>query len=62
MRRGRGRPRKDKCYDKVFKFCASEDHNYMKKALEEELGKNGGEILREALETLYRFKGGDDNE
>lgn len=61
-KQGRGRPKKDKCYDKVFKFWASEEHSYMKSALEDELGKNGGEILREALEILYRFRGGDNNE
>lgn len=61
-KRGRGRPKKDKCYDKVFKFWASEEHGYMKSTLEDELGKNGGEILREALEILYRFRGGDNNE
>ena len=55
-RRGRGRPKKDKCYDKVFKFLVKDEHEYMKTALEEELDKNGGEILREALETLYRFE------
>lgn len=56
IRRGRGRPRKDKCYDKVFKFLGKDEHEYMKTALEEELNKNGGEILRDALETLYRFE------
>ena len=56
IRRGRGRPKKDKCYDKVFKFLGKDEHEYMKTALEEELNKNGGEILRDALETLYRFE------
>lgn len=56
VRRGRGRPRKIGSFDKALKFCANEDHEYMKKALEDELGKNGSEVLREALETLYRFK------
>ena len=56
IRRGRGRPRKDKCYDKVVKFLGKDEHEYMKTALEEELNKNGGEILRDALETLYRFE------
>lgn len=40
----------------MLKFCANDDHEYMRKALTEELNKNGGEVLREALETLYRFK------
>ena len=54
--RGRGRPKKDKCYDKVFKFLGKEEHEYMKTALEEELNKNGGEILRDAKEKIYRFE------
>ena len=56
IRRGRGRPKKEECYDKVFKFLGKDEHKYMKTALEEELNKNGGEILRDALETLYRFE------
>ena len=56
IRHGRGRPKKEECYDKVFKFLGKDEHEYMKTALEEELNKNGGEILRDALETLYRFE------
>ena len=58
IKRKRGRPKKDKCYDKVFKVCVDEDHDYMRNALMEELNKSSSEVLREALETLYRFKGG----
>ena len=56
MKRGRGRPKKKGSFDRVLKFCASEEHEYMKRALEEELDKNGGEGLREALEILYKFE------
>lgn len=28
----------------------------MRKALEKELGKNGGEVVREAVEMLYNMK------
>lgn len=55
-KRGRGRPRKEGSYDKALKFCANDEHKYMRQALEEELGKNGGEVLREALERLYNFR------
>lgn len=55
-KRGRGRPKKEGSYDRALKFCVNEDHRYMKKALEDELNENGGEVLRKALETLYRFK------
>ena len=61
MKRKRGRPRKEGSYRSSLKFCINEDHKYMKEALEEELKKNGGEILREAVEVLYKFKGGDIN-
>ena len=53
---GSGRPKKKGSFDRVLKFCASEEHEYMKRALEEELDKNGGEVLREALEILYKFE------
>lgn len=56
IKRKRGRPKKEGGYETVLKFCANDDHKYMRKALTEELDKNGGEVLREALETLYRFK------
>lgn len=52
----RGRPRKEESFCGSLTFCLGDEHNYMKNALEEELDKNGGEVLREALETLYRFK------
>lgn len=55
-RRGRGRPKKEGSFDRLFRFIGSEEHGYMLDALECELNKNGGDILREALETLHRFK------
>lgn len=58
VKRGRGRPRKDGSFNKKITFHANEDYVYMKKALEDELGKNGGEIMREALEMLYKIKVG----
>lgn len=56
IKRKRGRPKKEDSYGILLKFCANEDHKYMKQALEEELDKNGSEVLRDALETFYRFK------
>ena len=56
-RRGRGRPRKEEYrYDQPFRFNGTEEHAYMRKALEDELGMNGGEVMRMALETLYNLK------
>ena len=57
VRRGRGRPRKEsgRC-DKSFRFNGSEEHMYMKRALEEELHMNGGEVMRAALEFYYKIK------
>ena len=52
----RGRPKKEESFDKILKFRASKDHEYMRQALEEELEKSGSEILREALEWYYKFK------
>lgn len=57
IRRGRGRPRKEEQrYDYPFRFNGTEEHVYMRRALEEELGLNGGEVMREALETLFNLK------
>lgn len=57
VRRGRGRPRKEEQrYDQPFRFNGTEEHTYMRKALEDELGMNGGEVMRKALETLYNLK------
>lgn len=61
MKRKRGRPKKNESYAILLKFCANDEHKYMKEALEEELKKNGGAILREAVEVLYKFKGGSIN-
>ena len=62
IKRKRGRPRKEELrYDKHFRFNGTEDHEYMRKALEEKMGKNGGEVMREALELLYNMKIGWDN-
>lgn len=55
--RGRGRPRKEvQRYDQPFRFNGTEEHTYMRKALEEELGMNGGEVMRMALEMAYKVK------
>ena len=57
VKRGRGRPKKEgERHDHAFRFNGSEEHMYMKQALESELNKNGGEIMREALELLYNMK------
>ncbi len=56
-KRGRGRPRKpDNRMDYAIRFMVTEDHLHMKEALEDELGTNGGEVMREALELLYNMK------
>lgn len=55
-KRGRGRPKKDECFDRKYTFKESNDHVYMRKALEKDLGKNGAEVMREALELLYNMK------
>ena len=57
VRRGRGRPRKEEQrYDYAFRFNGTEEHVYMRRALEEEMGLSGGEVMREALETLFNLK------
>lgn len=56
MRRGRGRPRKEGSFDRTFTFLGNEEHKYMKETLEDELKKSGSDVLREALEMLYRFE------
>lgn len=57
FRRGRGRPKKEGSRnDNAFRFNGTDEHVYMRKALEEELGVNGGEVMREALELLYNMK------
>ena len=57
VRRGRGRPRKEGDRNEhAFRFNGTEEHIYMKRALEQELHKNGGEVMREALELLYKIK------
>ena len=62
VKRGRGRPRKEELrYDQPFRFNGTEDHTYMRKALEAKMNKNGGEVMREALELLYNMKIGWDN-
>ncbi len=33
-----------------------EEYEYMIDALERELNENAGEVLRDVLETLYKFK------
>lgn len=57
VKRGRGRPKKEAGgFVKETKVRMTEEQSYMKKALEDELGKNGGEVMREALELLYNMK------
>ena len=56
VKRGRGRPKKDECFDRKYTFKESKDHAYMRKALEKDLGKNGAAVMREALELLYNMK------
>lgn len=57
IRRGRGRPRKEEQrYDYPFRFNGTEDHAYMRQALEEELGMNGGEVMRYCLETVFNMR------
>ena len=57
VKRGRGRPRKeDGGYVKNVKVRMTEEQSYMKKALEEELGLSGGDVIRQALETLFNLK------
>ena len=57
MKSGRGRPRKENNrFTGRFTFHETEENAYMRKALEEELGKNGGEVIREAVEMLYNMK------
>lgn len=56
IKRGRGRPRKEESFDHTFTFLGNEEHEYMRDTLTDELRKNGGEVLREALEMLYRFE------
>lgn len=53
---GRGRPKKDESYCETLVFLVDEDHEYMKKALEDGLDESGSEVLRKALEALYYFK------
>ena len=57
VKRGRGRPKKEKggCVGR-FTFHETEDSEYNRKSLEKELGLNGGEVIREALEMLYMIK------
>lgn len=56
-KRGRGRPRKEENrFINRFTFHETEENEYMRKALEKELGKNGGEVVREAVEMLYNMK------
>lgn len=56
MRRGRGRPKEEGSLDRRFRFLGDDEYEYMIDALEEELHESAGEVLREALETLHRFK------
>lgn len=55
-KRGRGRPKEEGSFDRRFRFLGDDEYEYMIDALEEELHEGAGEVLREALETLHRFK------
>lgn len=58
-KRGRGRPRKEEQrLDYQFRFNGTKDHAYMQEVLQEELGMNGGEVLRYCLEFVYNVKVG----
>lgn len=56
IKRGRGRPKEEGSFDRRFRFLGDDEYEYMIDALERELNENAGEVLREALETLYKFK------
>lgn len=56
VRRGRGRPMEEGSFDRRFRFLGDDEYEYMIDALERELVENAGEVLREALATLYKFK------
>lgn len=56
VRRGRGRPRKEESYGRTFTFLGNEEHEYMRNALADELDKSGSEVLREALEMMYKIE------
>lgn len=56
MRRGRGRPKKNESFDRTFTFLGNEEHEYMRDALADELDKSGSEVLREALEMMYKIE------
>ena len=57
LKRKRGRPRKDELkLDQAFRFNGTKEHTYMREALVKELGMNGGEVMREALELLFNMK------
>ena len=56
VRRGRGRPRKNDSYTKRFRFLGDEEHDYMLKTLENDLERSAGEILRDALEMMYKIE------
>lgn len=56
VRRGRGRPRKEGSFDRRIRFLGDEEHDYMLKTLENDLEKSAGEILRDALEMMYKIE------
>ena len=56
IKRGRGRPKKDNgMFKKTFAYRENDELEYMRKSLEKELGKNGGEVVRDAIELLYNM-------
>lgn len=56
VRRGRGRPRKEESYDRRIRFLGDEEHDYMLETLENDLEKSASEILRDALEMMYKIE------
>mgnify|MGYP006978493212 FL=1 len=56
MKRKRGRPKKEgDTFGKRFVYRENNEIEYMRKTLEEEMGKNGGEVVRAAIEMLYNM-------
>lgn len=57
IKRRRGRPKKgEDTFGKRFVYRESNEIEYMRKALEEEMKKNGGEVVRTAIEMLYNMR------
>lgn len=55
-RRERGRPKKDDSFSNTMELRVTVEHAKMLDELTAVLGKNRGEIMREALERYYDLK------